>query len=136
MKPRTRDNIIYLAVGLGVAALLVADVFYADSRGREAWFPSKFAFRSAYTTVLIWFVVLKGIRALRQTFVQVLARVLFATLMHLAIFIASRQIIEQLPGIGFSVVCPWEMYFVVLVTDAGVPYFIRTARRHSLFKSR
>src|ERR1700730_14705961 len=99
MKPKTRDNLIYLAVGISIAAFVWADFFYADSHGLKMWMPSRFAFRSVYTTALIWYVVLKGIRQTKQTFVRVLAWLLFATLLHLTIVCASRQIIEQLPGI-------------------------------------
>jgi hypothetical protein len=51
MKSGTRDNLIYLGVGLGVAALVVADFFYADSHGQEMWMPSRFALRAVYTTL-------------------------------------------------------------------------------------
>ncbi len=126
MNPRTRDNIIYLTVGLSIAALLVADVFYADSRARKMWFPSRFAFRSVYTTALIWYFVLKGIRQAKLTFVRVLAWLLSATLMHLTIVFASRQIIEELPGITFAALCPWEFYFVFFITEKFALYLTRT----------
>ncbi len=32
MKQKTRDNLVYLAVGLSIVALIVADFFYADTR--------------------------------------------------------------------------------------------------------
>ena len=35
MKPETRDNVIYLAVGISIAALVTADFFYADSHGMK-----------------------------------------------------------------------------------------------------
>jgi hypothetical protein len=50
MKQKTRDNLIYLAVGLGVVALIVADFVYADSHGQRMWWPSTFASRATYTT--------------------------------------------------------------------------------------
>jgi hypothetical protein len=126
MKPKTRDNIIYLTVGLSIAALLVADVFYTDSHGRKMWFPSRFAFRSVYTTVLLWYFVLKGIRQTKLTFVQMLAWLLSATLMHLTIVFASRQIIEELPGIAFAALGPWELYFVFFITEKFALYLTRT----------
>lgn len=126
MKPRTRDNIIYLTVGLSIAALLVADVFYTDSHGRKMWFPSRFAFRLVYTTPLIWYFVLKGIRHAKLTFVRVLAWLLSATLMHLTIMLACRQIIEELPGIAFAALGPWEVYLVYLITEKLALYLTRT----------
>jgi hypothetical protein len=37
MKTEARDNLIYLGVGFGIAVLVVADFFYADSRGQKMW---------------------------------------------------------------------------------------------------
>ena len=33
MKPKSRDNLIYLAVGLSIAGFVVARFFYAESHG-------------------------------------------------------------------------------------------------------
>jgi hypothetical protein len=126
MKPSTRDNIIYLTVGLSIAALSAADFFYADSHARKMWVPSRFAFRSVYTTALIWYVVLKGIRQTKQSLVRVLALLLFATLLHLTIVFASRQIIEELPGIAFAALWVLELYFVFYVTEKFALYLTRT----------
>jgi hypothetical protein len=126
MKLRTRDNIIYLTVGFSIAALVAADFFYADSHGRKVWVPSRFAFRSVYTTALIWYVVLKGIRQTKQTFVRVLVWLLFATLVHLTIVFASRQIIEELPGIAFAAVWVLELYFVFFMTEKFALFLTRT----------
>ena len=35
VKPQTRDNLIYLAVGISVAALVVADVLYSEKHGTK-----------------------------------------------------------------------------------------------------
>lgn len=126
MKPSTRDNIIYLAVGLGVAALVVADAFYADSHGLRMWMPSRFAFRSVYTTVLIWYAVVKGIRKTKLHFVRVAAWLLFATLLHLTIVFAFRQIIEELRGFDFAALWVVELCFVFFVTQEFALYFTRT----------
>jgi hypothetical protein len=126
MKPKTRDNLIYLAVGISIAAFVWADFFYADSHGLKMWMPSRFAFRSVYTTALIWYVVLKGIRQTEQTFVRVVAWLLFATLLHLTIVFASRQIIEELPGISFAALWVVELYFIFFVTEKFALYFTRT----------
>ena len=126
MKPSTRDNLIYLTVGLSIAALFAADFFYADSHTRKMWVPSRFAFRSVYTTALIWYVVLKGIRQTKQTFVRVLAWLLFATLLHLTIVFSSRQVIEELPGIAFAALWVLELYFVFYITEKFALYLTRT----------
>ena len=126
MKPKTRDNFIYLTVGISIAAFVWADFFYADSHRLKMWMPSRFAFRSVYTTALIWYVVLKGIRQTKQTFVRVLAWLLFATLLHLTIVFASRQIIDELPGISFAALWVVELYFIFFVTEKFALYFTRT----------
>jgi hypothetical protein len=126
MNPKTRDNLIYLAVGISIFAFVWADVFYADSHGRKMWMPSRFAFRSVYTTALIWYVVLKRISQVKRTFVRVLAWFVFATLLHLTIVFASRQIIEELPGISFAALCVAELYFIFFVTEKFALYFNRT----------
>jgi hypothetical protein len=117
MNPRTRDNLIYLTVGLSIAALVAADAFYADSHGRKMWVPSRFAFRSVCSTALIWYVVIRVIRQAKQTLPRVLAGVLFATMLHLTIVFASRQIIEQLPGLAFAALFALEGYFVLYATE-------------------
>jgi hypothetical protein len=54
MKQQTRDNLTYLAVGLGLAALLAFDAFYSDSHNRKMWMPSRFAFNAvAFMGVLV-----------------------------------------------------------------------------------
>jgi len=58
MKQQTRDNLIYLVVGLGLAALLAFDAFYSDSHNRKMWMPSRFAFNAvAFMGVLVYMVV-------------------------------------------------------------------------------
>ena len=126
MKATTRDNLIYLAVGLSIAALFWAYFFYADSHGREMWLPSRFAIRTVYTTALIWYVVLRGIHTGKQTFIRVLVLALFATLLHLSIVFAFRSIIEKLPGIAFALLWVPEMYFIVVVTEKSAPYLTGT----------
>jgi uncharacterized membrane protein len=105
MKPTTRDNLIYLAVGLGIAALVVADFFYADSHGRKMWMPSRYAFRLIYSTALLGYFVVRETRKEKATVVQVVACVLFASVVHLAIGFGCRQVLGQLSGISFSA---WE----------------------------
>jgi len=88
--------------------------------------PSRFAFRSVYTTALIWYVVVRGYARTKQTFVRVLAWLLFATLLHLTIVFASRQIIEELPGISFAALWVLELYFIFFVTEKFALYLSRT----------
>jgi hypothetical protein len=41
MKQKTRDNLIYLAVGLGVVAFILADLSYSDNHSRKMWEKSR-----------------------------------------------------------------------------------------------
>jgi hypothetical protein len=120
MKARTRDNLIYLAAGLGVAALWAAYFFYADSHGRKMWLPSRFASRSIYTTILFWYVIIRTSRQARLSFFQILASVLFATFLHLTIFLSCRQIVDQLPTIAFWPLWVIELYLITYATEKSV----------------
>jgi hypothetical protein len=123
MKLTTRDNLIYLAVGLGIAALLVADFFYADSHGRKMWMPSRYSFRLAYKTVLLGYFVARETRKVKATVVQVLACVLFATVVHLTIGFGFRQALGRLSGISFSAWIVLEMFLLVQLLVQVIPYF-------------
>jgi hypothetical protein len=113
MKQRTRDNLIYLAIGLTTAAFVLVDFFYADSHGRKMWWPSRFASRGAYTVVLLAYFVARETRKVKATLVQVVACVLFASTVHLALIFALRQVIGQLSVIPFSALMSLEIFLVV-----------------------
>lgn len=113
LKQRTRDNLIYLGVGLTIAALVTIDAFYADSHKREMWIPSKFAFRLVSTTVLLEYFVVRETRKVKATIPQVLACVLFASIVNLAIAFGFRQATSQLPGLSFSAWAVLEMFLLV-----------------------
>ena len=112
MKPKTRDNLVYLGVGLGIGALVVADFFYADSHGQRMWWPSRFAFRTAYTALLLAYFVLREIRKMKATLIQMFGYVLFASLVHLAIVFTFRHAAGELSGMTFAAVAVFEMFFV------------------------
>jgi hypothetical protein len=123
MKPGTRDNLIYLAVGLSIAALLVADFFYADIHGREMWMPSRFALRLLYTTaLLVYFVVKESLKA-KAKVGQVLACVLFASGVHLAIGFGFRQALGNLSGMSFSFWVVVELFLLVQLLKHVIQYF-------------
>jgi hypothetical protein len=122
MKPRTRDNLIYLAVGLGIAALVVADFYYADSHGRKMWMPSRYAFRLVYSTALLGYFIVRETRKVKITVVQVIACVVFASVVHLAIGFGFRQPLEQLSGIGFSACVVLELFLLVQLLVQVITY--------------
>ena len=113
MKPKTRDNLIYLAVGLGIAALVVVDFFYADSHGRKMWMPSRFAFDLVTTAALLGYFVIRETRKVKATVVQVVACVLLASVVHLAIGFGFQQTLDQLSGISYSVWAILEIFILV-----------------------
>lgn len=125
MKQTTRDNIIYLAVGFGIVALIVADFVRADSHGQKMWWPSRFTSRAVYTTTLLVYFVARESRKLKSTLIQVLECVLFASIVHLAIVFASREAVDQLSGLLFSVLAVFEM-FVVFELAMAVTRYLRS----------
>jgi hypothetical protein len=130
MKSGTRDNLIYLGVGLGVAALVVADFFYANSHGQEMWMPSRFAPRAVYTTLLLAYFVVRETRKLKATLVQVLAYILLASFVHIAIVVAFRQAVSELAVIPFSGLATFEMFLVFQLVTEVARYF--RSGRHRL----
>jgi hypothetical protein len=128
MKPQTRDNLIYLAVGLGIVALGCIDFFYAESHHTKGWMPSRFAFRVVTTPSLLAYFVVREMRRQKATLLQTLGSVLFATLLQLGIMFGSRQIIDQLPGISYSSLAGIEIFIVWQLTVKGVPHVIGTRK--------
>lgn len=96
MKQTKRDDLIYLAVGLGIAALVATDAFYADSQGRKMWLPSRFTFRSVYTTALLVFFVVRETFSVKATATQKFAGAVFASVGHLGIVFGFREAVGQL----------------------------------------
>jgi hypothetical protein len=91
MQSKTRDNLIYLGMGLGIAGLLAADFFYADSLSIKMWMPSRFAFRTvAYTGILGYFVGRETRRA-KATLPQTAMCIAFAGILQLIVTFALRQ---------------------------------------------
>src|SRR5215510_11217389 len=104
MKPSTRDNLIYLAVGQGLVALIVADLIYF---------------------------VLKQMRAEKATVTQMLAAAVFAVLLQLGIMLRFREVIDQLPGMSYSALALVEMFFAWLLTVRGTSYLLGPRKRNS-----
>ena len=120
MKPKTRDNLIYLSVGLGIAALVAVDAFYSDCHGREMWIPSKLAFRAVYSTGLLAYYLGREMCKAKATLVQVLAGILFSSVVHLGIIFVFRQAVGQLPAISFLPLVILEMFFVGVLSEQAV----------------
>ena len=122
MKTQTRDNLIYLGAGLGIAVLVGADFFYADSHNQKMWWPSKFTFRAVYTTLLLGYFIARETLKLKATLAQVLAYILLASFVHLAIVVTFRQAAGELSGIAFAALAVFEMFLVFQLLMAVVRY--------------
>ena len=126
MQPKMRDNFIYLAVGLGIAALVVVDAFYADSHGRKMWVPSWFSARLGYTTALLAYFIVRETRRMKATTAQVLAYATFGCVVHVLIIALIRQTVNTLPGVYFSSIAVFELFAVWLLT-LWVARWVRSA---------
>jgi hypothetical protein len=132
MRPSTRDNLIYLAVGLSIAGILTTDVFYHLNRGTEMWMPSRFAFRTVYTTLLLGYFVGKYIRKPKTPLLQLATCILFASTVHVVIVFGFRQAVGQLAGIPFAGLAVPEIFLVFLLTEGLARYLKRRSHhRHS-----
>jgi hypothetical protein len=130
MKPRTRDNLIYLSVGLVIAALVAADAFYADSHGRSMWLPSDFAFRAVYSTGLLAYCLTKKMREGKAILTQILAGVLLACVVHVGIIFWFRQAADELPALSFLPLVILELFFVAVLSEQAVLRLIPRQRKH------
>jgi hypothetical protein len=122
MTSKTRDNLIYVAVGLGIAALVSLDFFYSDSHHRKEWVPSRFAFRAVTTPSLLAYFVVREMLEEKARFFQIVGPVLFATLVQLGIMFSFRQIIDQLPGMTYSALAVMDIFIVWLMTIQVAQY--------------
>jgi len=122
MKPRTRDNLIYLTVGLGLAALVAADAFYADGHGTKMWMPSRDDFRLAYSTPLLAYFVIRETRKVNATPFQILGCVVFASLVHLMIWVGFRQALGELSGMAFTFWFVAELFILVELLAKVIPH--------------
>jgi hypothetical protein len=86
------------------------------------WWPSKFASRAAYTTVLLAYFVARETRKAKAKVGQVLAYVLLASIMHLALVFTFRHAVGELSGISFSALAIIEMFLVFRVLMALARY--------------
>lgn len=125
MEEKTRDNLIYLAVGLSIAGLLAVDAFYSASRDHKMWMPSRFALRTvAYMVVLAYFVAQETLKV-RATIVQTVLCVLVACIMHLGIVILFRQAFSNPFNLGLWVLITLELFLVSRLMSRAVVYFRR-----------
>jgi hypothetical protein len=127
MKPKTRDNLIYLAIGLSIAGVVAGLFFYADSHGQVPVFPSRFKVRLVTTMLLVAYFVARAARRVNSTLAGVAVCVLVAGLLPVAISFSFRQIIGQLPGIPYAGFAAIEIFFIVELIERTGSYLRRMA---------
>lgn len=124
MKSTTRDNLIYLAVGLSIAALLVAQSFYAESHhGRVMVDLSKFAFRAVTSTLLVGYFTGREVRKLGAKLAVVVLCAVVAGAVQLAVSFGFRQYVGQLSSISYVALAALEIFFIVNFARWTVSHF-------------
>jgi hypothetical protein len=129
MKPSTRDNLIYLAAGLSLAALMAFDAYYSDSHNRKMWIPSRFALNVIAFMVVLAYMVARETQKAKATIIQTVACVLAACFLHSATALAFPQIFAQRFGAGLWVFIVLELFLVVRLMVRVVRYMEKTARK-------
>jgi hypothetical protein len=123
MKPRKRDNLIYLVVGLGIAALVVEQDFYAESHHGIIIRLSTFAFRAATSTLLLGYFVGRETRKAGATIAVATSCVLLASLLQLTISFGFRHTVGELSSISYVGLASVEFFLIVRVTTRVVSRF-------------
>ena len=113
MKQKTRDNLIYLAVGLGFAVLLAADAFYSDSHDLKMWIPSRLAFNAVVFMGVLAYMVARETQKARATVIQMVTCILIACIIHVGIVFAFPQIFAKPFAAGLWLFIVLELFIVV-----------------------
>jgi hypothetical protein len=131
VKPTTRDNLIYLAVALGILALLVVDTFYSLNHHRKIWVPSRFAFSTVTFTGVLAYMVATEVRKAHTTTLQTLVCVLVACVLHAGIVLAFPQIFAKPFSAGLWIFVVLELFLIVPLMRGAARFF-----RVQILKSR
>ncbi len=125
MKPKTRDNLIYLVVGLSIAGLLAARIFYAVSHDRViGMFPlSKFAFRTVTSTLVVGYLVGREVRKVGATLADMVLCVVVAGALQLVISFGFHQYVGQLSSLSYVCLAALEIFFIVSLATWAVSHF-------------
>src|SRR5262249_34701327 len=102
MKTATRDNVIYVATGLGLVALLIVDLVHFDRRGEKAWLPSLSTLRIAATGLVAAGLIVDTLRKHRVAAREILASVSFAICLHIVLTLPFRELIGGMSLATFS----------------------------------
>lgn len=135
MKQTTRDNLIYLAVGFGIVALVVADFWYADSHGKQMWMPSEFAFTTVMTTWLIPYFVYKYLRKMKTAAPKIIACVLLVAILHVILLVSFRDEVRRMGGAAICSAAILELAMFLVLSDRVTRLLSRTERKESRFNT-
>jgi hypothetical protein len=91
IKENTRDNLIYLAVGLSVAALVILDFVYSDSHGRTMWWPSNFVYRLVAYVGVLGYIVARETRKVGATWGRTVVLAGAAGILQVGVAFAFRK---------------------------------------------
>lgn len=125
MKRLTRDNLIYLAIGIGIASFLVWQDFYAENHhGRGIIHISKFEFRTISSLFIVGYYLALQLRKLKATITEILGCLLVSSLLLLAVAFEFRDYMTNLPGIAYVGVVVLEAFFIfsfakILISQFG-----------------
>lgn len=129
MKTTTRDNLIYLTVGVGIAAVVAARVFYAERHGLVVGHLPTFPFRLVTSTFTVGYFVARQARRLGASATDVVTSVLDAGLIQAAVGFAFHRAIGSLSSISHVILVVLETVLIVNLMIWGVSYFRSRSRR-------
>ena len=129
MKPKTRDNIIYLAVGLGIAAFLAQQVFYAADHGQAIAHLSGFAVRIVGSTLVVGYFVGREVRKVGATIAGVILCVVIAGVLQLALSFGFRQYVDRLSSMSYVALAALETFLIVSLATWAVSHSYGKNRR-------
>jgi hypothetical protein len=129
MQPKTRDNLIYLGVGLGIVGLLVVDMFYTDSHGSKLWRPSRFALRTIIYTGILGYFVGRETKRVKATLPQMAMCIAFASMLQLIVAFALRQTFSARFSGTLWILAVLEMFVITQLMVWVVQYLRHNSHR-------
>lgn len=117
LKPKTRDNLIYLAVGIVAVVAITVPMFIADSRGREMRVSPNinFWFRVISSPLVVCYFQLREGTRLRVKRIELTGWVLVSIIMYLGVAFGFRDVVNSLSGIAYTAILAAATWLSVVV---------------------
>jgi hypothetical protein len=113
MTDTTRDNIIYLTVGLTIAILVAGDFVVADHRGTEMWWPTSLQFHAAsYWFVLSYFIATET-RKITSSVVQIIICEFIGAVLHVGVVLMFHDTLARPLGLRLFAIAIIEFFVIV-----------------------